>query len=222
MASPGASRNSRAKAERQQVAALGGDQRMQLVEHDALEAAEQIRRVGAGEQQRELLGRGEQDVRRIAALALALARPACRRCGSRSGPAGPSRAPASPGCARCRPPAPSAARCRACAGHPDRRTSRPVETSRRGFRACARSTPPASAGSRPASCRRRSARSAAPSGRRGRAPAVRAGARAASSRAAQTSARMPPAAAWRFRPCARGSSQSLLFPASAFFTNASL
>ena len=45
---------------------------MQLVEHDAPQRAEQIRRVGRGEQQRELLRRGEQDVRRIAALALAL------------------------------------------------------------------------------------------------------------------------------------------------------
>ena len=45
---------------------------MQFVEHDAAQGAEQIGRVGAGQQQRELLGRGEQDVGRIAALALAL------------------------------------------------------------------------------------------------------------------------------------------------------
>ena len=45
---------------------------MQLVEHDTLEAAEQVWRIGAGEQQRKLLRRGQQDVRRIAALALAL------------------------------------------------------------------------------------------------------------------------------------------------------
>ena len=45
---------------------------MQLVEHHAAQRAEQIRRVGRGEDQRQLLGRGEQDVRRVAALALAL------------------------------------------------------------------------------------------------------------------------------------------------------
>ena len=45
---------------------------MQLVEDHALERAEQIRRVGGGEQQRQLLRRGQQNIRRIAALALAL------------------------------------------------------------------------------------------------------------------------------------------------------
>ncbi len=56
--------------ERQQIAAFGGDERMQFVEHDALERTEQIGRVGGGEQQCELLGRGEQDVGRLAALSL--------------------------------------------------------------------------------------------------------------------------------------------------------
>ena len=45
---------------------------MQFVEHDAAQRAEQIGRVGAGQQQRQLLRRGQQDVGRIAALALAL------------------------------------------------------------------------------------------------------------------------------------------------------
>ena len=45
---------------------------MQLVEDDALERAEQERRVVGGEQQRKLLGRGEQDVGRIAPLTLPL------------------------------------------------------------------------------------------------------------------------------------------------------
>ncbi len=58
--------------EGQQVAALGGHQRMQFVEHDALEVGKQNLGVGAGQQQRELFGGGEQDVGRIAALALAL------------------------------------------------------------------------------------------------------------------------------------------------------
>ena len=58
------------QAERQQIAALGGDERMQFVEHDALQRGEQERRVVGGQQQRQLLGRGEQDVRRIAPLPL--------------------------------------------------------------------------------------------------------------------------------------------------------
>jgi hypothetical protein len=60
------------QAERQEIAAFGGHQRMQFVEHHALEAPEQIWRVGRGQDERQLLGRGQQDVRRIAALALAL------------------------------------------------------------------------------------------------------------------------------------------------------
>ena len=59
------------QAKREQIAALRGHQRMQLVENDAPERAEQIRRVGGSEQQRELLRRRQQDIRRIAALALA-------------------------------------------------------------------------------------------------------------------------------------------------------
>ena len=58
------------QTERQQIATLGNDQRMQLVEHDALERAEQKRRVVGRQQQRQLLGRGEQDVRRITPLPL--------------------------------------------------------------------------------------------------------------------------------------------------------
>ena len=60
------------QAERQKIAALGRDQRMQFVKHDTLERAEEIRRVGRRQQQRELLRRGEQDIGRITALALAL------------------------------------------------------------------------------------------------------------------------------------------------------
>ncbi len=60
------------QAEREQIAALRGHQRVQLVEDHALERAEQIRRVGGGEQQRHLLRRGQQNLRRIATLALAL------------------------------------------------------------------------------------------------------------------------------------------------------
>ena len=49
--------------EREQIAALGGDQRMQFVEHDALQRGEQIRRIVGGEQQRKLLGRRQQNIR---------------------------------------------------------------------------------------------------------------------------------------------------------------
>ena len=45
---------------------------MQFVEDHALERAEQIGRVGGGEQQRQLLRRRQQDLRRIAPLPLAL------------------------------------------------------------------------------------------------------------------------------------------------------
>ncbi len=58
--------------EREQIAALGGHQRVQFVEHDAAQVLEQQRRVGRGDQQRDLLGRGEQDVGRMAALPRAL------------------------------------------------------------------------------------------------------------------------------------------------------
>ncbi len=45
---------------------------MQFVEHDAPECAEHVGRIGACEQQRKLLRRGEQDVGRIPPLPLAL------------------------------------------------------------------------------------------------------------------------------------------------------
>ena len=58
------------QAERQQIAALGGHQRMQFVEHDALERGKQKRRVVGRQQQRQLFRRGEQNIRRIAPLPL--------------------------------------------------------------------------------------------------------------------------------------------------------
>ncbi len=57
--------------ERQQIAALGGDEGMQLVQHEPLQRAEHERGVGRRQQQRQLLGRGQEHVGRIAALALA-------------------------------------------------------------------------------------------------------------------------------------------------------
>ena len=58
------------QTERQEIAALGGDQRMQFVEHDALQRGEQKRRVVRRQQQRQLFRRGEQNIRRIAPLPL--------------------------------------------------------------------------------------------------------------------------------------------------------
>ena len=77
--------------ERQQIAALRGDQRVQFVEDDALERAEQIRPVGGGEQQRQLLRRRQQESPADRGAGAAASRPACRRCASRCGSAVPSR-----------------------------------------------------------------------------------------------------------------------------------
>ncbi len=60
------------QAERKQIAAFRRHQCVQLVEHDPLERAEQVRRIGCRQYQCELLGRGEQDMRRVAPLALSL------------------------------------------------------------------------------------------------------------------------------------------------------
>ena len=60
--------------EREQFAALAGDQCMQFVKDDAAERAEQPGVVGVAEQQGDLLWRGKQDMRRIVALALAPSR----------------------------------------------------------------------------------------------------------------------------------------------------
>ena len=60
-----------------------------------LEAGEEARRVGVRQQQRHLLGRGQQDVGRAARAGAPCARPRCRRCASRRGSAGPSPRPGS-------------------------------------------------------------------------------------------------------------------------------
>ncbi len=56
--------------ERQQVAALAGRESVDLVDHHAAEAGKQLEAVGIAQQQRQALGRGQQDVRRADALAL--------------------------------------------------------------------------------------------------------------------------------------------------------
>ena len=60
------------QAQRQQVAALGGDQRMQFVEDHVAQILEEPPGIRAGDQQRQLLRRGQQYVRRRQLLALAL------------------------------------------------------------------------------------------------------------------------------------------------------
>ena len=62
------------QAERQQMAALRGHQRMQLVENHVAQAGEEPVGGRRGDQQRQLFGRGEQNVGRVDLLALPLVR----------------------------------------------------------------------------------------------------------------------------------------------------
>ena len=73
------------EGEHQLVAALALGQRVDLVDDDAGDAGENARGLLVGEHEGEGFGRGEQDVRRVDALAGALARRRCRRCGPRRG-----------------------------------------------------------------------------------------------------------------------------------------
>ena len=57
------------EAERQEVAPLGGDKRVQLVEHHEAQVGKEALRVARRDQQGELLGRGEQDIGRHEFLA---------------------------------------------------------------------------------------------------------------------------------------------------------
>ncbi len=59
------------EAEGQQLPALGVGDGVQLVDDHGLEAGEIVRRLAVGQQQRQALRRGQQDVRRMLALALA-------------------------------------------------------------------------------------------------------------------------------------------------------
>jgi len=61
------------QAERKQVAAFVVRERMQLVHDDAAKRAEERRRVGPGQHQRQRFGRRHQHLRRLPALAFALA-----------------------------------------------------------------------------------------------------------------------------------------------------
>ncbi len=181
--------------ERQQIAALRGHQRMQFVEDHALQRAEQIRRIGGRQQQRELFRRGEQDVRRIAALTRALRHRRVAGAGldpDRQTHFGDRRFEIARDVDRERLQRRDVERVQAaeragCFG----RWRRVWPAPRR--HAVPHSTPPASAESPRASCRRRSARSAAPIVRRAPASATQADAHAAPSRARQTSAQRRPA-----------------------------
>ena len=108
-----------------------------------------------GEQQRQLLGRGQQMSGGPFDLALALVSRRVAGAGLDPDRQAHLARPAFRDCARCRPPAPSGARCRACAAPRSARRA----CAGRGWRPVRRG----SAGSRPASCPRRSARPAAPS-----------------------------------------------------------
>ena len=78
---PGGDRPQSREVKRKQVAALGGDEGVQLVEHDALQAAEELRGAGRRQHERELLGGGHEDVRRPLHLPLALGRRRVARTG---------------------------------------------------------------------------------------------------------------------------------------------
>ena len=159
---------------------------MQLVEdRRSADPAKKRSRIRRGDQQRQLLGRGQQDVGRVELLALPLVRPACRRCASR--------------CVIGRPISRDRLVEVALDVDGQRLQRRDVERVDAAMRLAGLALRPrrrdrsATAGSRPASCRRRSARSAAPSARPRPWPAARADAAAAPSRAPRTSRRRPPA-----------------------------
>ncbi len=58
------------QTQRQQVAALDAGERVQLVDHHVTQMREELVRIPIGQHQRKLLGCGQQNVRRVVALAL--------------------------------------------------------------------------------------------------------------------------------------------------------
>ena len=87
------------QVERQQVAALGGDERMQLVDDDALQAAEQGGGFAVRKEQRQLFGRRQQDVGRPLDLPLRAVRRRIAGAGLDLDGQRPSPRPARRGCA---------------------------------------------------------------------------------------------------------------------------
>ena len=134
------------QAERQLVAALGAGQRVDLVHHDRARGRRRSPARRAGEQQRQALRRGQQDLRRVLALAGAAV-------GGRVAGAGLDADGQAHLLDRRGQVARDVDRQRL-----QRRDVEGVQPLGRGARGAGR---PGSAGSRPASCRRRSARSAA-------------------------------------------------------------
>ena len=68
----GAERLQAGQRQHQLVAALAFGQGVDFVDHDALEPFEHARRVFVADQQGKAFGRGQQDMRRVGALAFAL------------------------------------------------------------------------------------------------------------------------------------------------------
>ena len=158
-------------------------------------------RIGRSQQQRDLLRRGQQNLRRIAALALALRSrrvAGARLDADRQPHFGDRRFQIARDIDGERLERRNVERVQAAlaahaAADGDQLLSCPACRSAQPL--TRRSAPPGSAEIRRASCRRRSARSAAPNGRRALWPKVPADARAASSRGWRTSARTVPAEA---------------------------
>ncbi len=172
------------QVQRQQVAALAGGDGVELVEHHTAQVGEQGVAVGRGQQQRELLRRGQQDVRRRGTLALALgdrgvAGARLDREPQRQVGGGDAQVALDVDGQRL-----------------ERRDVERVQPLARSIAAPRRRRPArrGSAGNRPASCRRRSARSAARPRRPVRQRATGAGAGEAASRAPRTSRRSARAA----------------------------
>ena len=117
----------------QVAAALGGGQRVDLVDDHGLDAAQRLPRRG-GEHQVERLGRGDEDVGRVADEHGAARRPGCRRCACRRW------APCTAG--RAAPP-PGGSPAAGCAGSSRRRRPAPAAATRRaaGCGGCARWAP---------------------------------------------------------------------------------
>ena len=192
----GASRHSRASPSDKQIAALRGHQRVQLVEHDALQRRKQKRRVVGRQQQRQLLRRGEQDVRRIAPLPLPPRHRGVAGAGfdlDRQRHLGDRGFQIARDIDRQRLQRRNVERMQAAAALLRRVRWRRVfcHLPAQGKE---RKAPPASAGTRPASCRPRWARSAASNDRPGLLPATPVDARGATSRGLRTSAGRFPAA----------------------------
>ena len=173
----GAKRPQPRQSERQEVAALVGDQPMELVKDHRVEIGEETPGIGGRKQQRNLLGRGQEDVGRRQLLALALVERGVAGAGFQSRPEGPSRRRVARGCARCRRRAPSGAKYRGY-GCRHQRVARS---------SAAHAGRPGSAGIRQASFPPRSAQSGASIVRRAPSPGARSGGRAATSLARRTS-----------------------------------